>query len=176
MTTGAVESRLDRRGSRSGTPAPGPRRRPGAVLARVLGALFTMMAALQLADLAGFVAVLDTFRLGDAGVAWALAAVLLTGEVVSGLWLLFVPRYRPLGPAVVFAATSVLWSALAVQAFARGLAVPNCGCFGVYLAQPLRWWVLVQDGLLLIYATLLLRTAVRWTQAGGDVRTPSLPG
>jgi len=29
---------------------------------------------------------------------------------------------------------------------------------------------------LLIYATLLLRMAVRWRQAGGDVRTPSLPG
>ena len=173
MTAGAAEPRLGHLGlghpgSRSGTGGPGLRRRPGAVLARVLGALFTMMAALQLADLTGFVAVLGTFRLGGEGVAWALAAVLLAGEVVSGLWLLFVPQYRPLGPAVVFAMTSVLWSALAVQAFARGLAVPNCGCFGVYLAQPLRWWVLVQDGLLLSYAALLLRTAVRWQQGAAE--------
>lgn len=34
---------------------------------------------------------------------------------------------------------------LGIQAFARGLALDNCGCFGVYAAQPLRWWVLVED-------------------------------
>ncbi|MDQ4021650.1 MAG: hypothetical protein M3257_08520 [Actinomycetota bacterium] len=164
MSTHAVEPRLGLPGRHAGAPAPGSRR-AGTTLARVLGALFTMMAVLQLADLTGFVAVLDTFRLGGTGVAWALAAVLLTGEVVSGLWLLFVPRYRPLGPAVVFAATSVLWSALAMQAFARGLVLPNCGCFGVYLAQPLRWWVLVQDGLLLGYSALLLRGGA--LEAGG---------
>jgi hypothetical protein len=42
-------------------------------------------------------------------------------------------------------AVAVVWSLLAAQAFARGLAVGNCGCFGVRLGQPLRWWVLVED-------------------------------
>ena len=88
-----------------------------------------------------------------------LAVMLLAGELVSGLWLLVMPRRRPLIPAVVFALTSVLWSTLAVQAFARGLALDNCGCFGVYLAQPLRWWVLLQDAALLGYSALLLRAA-----------------
>jgi hypothetical protein len=35
----------------------------------------------------------------------------------------------------------------------------NCGCFGSYLPQRLTWFTLVQDGLLLIYAALLLRAA-----------------
>ncbi|MGI9003298.1 MAG: MauE/DoxX family redox-associated membrane protein [Pseudonocardia sp.] len=132
-----------------------------AILQRVLGGLFTVMAAFQLADLPGFVRVLETFQLGGTAVAWAIAMALLAGELVSGGWLLIVPRRRPLLPAWVFAATAVLWSALAAQAFARGLALDNCGCFGVYLAQPLRWWVLLQDAALLGYAALLLRAADR---------------
>jgi hypothetical protein len=140
---------------------PPSTRRRGTVLARLLGALFTAMATFQLADLRGFAGVLETFQLGGPGTAWTLAVALLIGELVSGVWLLVVPRYRPLVPAVVFAVTSMLWSALAAQAFARGLALDNCGCFGVYLAQPLRWWVLLQDAALLGYSVLLLRAATR---------------
>ncbi len=141
-----------------------------AILHRVLGGLFTAMAAFQLADLPGFVGVLETFQLGGA---WVLAVALLAGELVSGGWLLVAPGRRPLVPAVVFAATSVMWSALAAQAFARGLVLANCGCFGVYLAQPLRWWVLVQDAALLGYAALLLRAAVRAGRGYPPRRDPS---
>jgi hypothetical protein len=48
-----------------------------------------------------------------------------------------------------------------VQAYLRGLAVGNCGCFGVYLTQRLSLFVLAQDALLLLYAALLLRGALR---------------
>lgn len=132
-----------------------------AILHRVLGGLFLAMAAFQLADLPGFVGVLETFQLGGAGLALALAVALLAGELVSGGWLLVAPGRWPLVPALVFSATSVMWSALAAQAFARGLVLDNCGCFGVHLAQPLRWWVLVQDAALLGYSALLLRAAGR---------------
>lgn len=139
------------------------------ILHRVLGALFAVMAIFQLADLPGFVGVLETFQLGDA--AWTLAVALLAGELASGGWLLVAPGRRPLVPALVFAATSAMWSALAAQAFARGLVLDNCGCFGVYLAQPLRWWVLVQDAALLGYSALLLR-ARRPSTAGYLSRRP----
>ena len=45
----------------------------------------------------------------------------------------------------VAVAVAVGWTILGTQAFVRGLAVDNCGCFGVHLAQPLRWWVLLED-------------------------------
>ena len=134
------------------------RHRP-AILARLLGGLFTAMAAFQLADLPGFVGVLEAFQLGGSGTAWMLTVVLLAGELVSGLWLLVMPGVAPIVAAIVFALTSLLWSALAAQAFARGLTLANCGCFGVYLAQPLRWWVLLQDAALLGYSAVLLRSA-----------------
>ena len=47
------------------------------------------------------------------------------------------------------------------RAYLRGLAVDNCGCFGLYLSQRLSWFVLLQDALLLVYAALMIRSARR---------------
>ncbi len=129
------------------------RRRSGTVLPRLLGLLFLTMAGGQIRDQAGFRAILADYDFGNPDL---LAVLLLCGELLAGAWLVVSPRRNPIVPAVVFAGTSVLWSVLAAQAFARGLAIPNCGCFGVYLGQPLRWWVLLQDALLLLYSGLLL--------------------
>jgi hypothetical protein len=118
--------------------------------------LFLAMAAGQLSDMPGFRAILADYRWGDPEL---LSIALLGGELFAGGWLSFSPRRDPMVPAAVFAATALLWSGLAVQAFARGLVVENCGCFGVHLGQSLGWPVLVQDGLLLLYAAVLLRRA-----------------
>lgn len=66
-----------------------------------------------------------------------------------------------IAPVWVYTAVSLVWSGLAVQAFVRGLTVTNCGCFGSYFTQRLGWLVLVQDGLTLLYAAVLLRGARR---------------
>ena len=125
----------------------------------VFGALYAAMAAGQLASFGQMPAIMTAYRLvADAGAA-ALAVALISGELIGGLWLLARPRSRAITPVWVFAMVAVAWALLAVQAFARGLTVTNCGCFGIYLAQPLSWVVLVQDGLLLLYAGLLLRSA-----------------
>ena len=49
---------------------------------------------------------------------------------------------------------AVVWATLAAQAFARGLVVENCGCFAAYFTQELRWWVLLEDGYMLLLALL----------------------
>jgi hypothetical protein len=50
-----------------------------------------------------------------------------------------------------------LWSAVSVL---RGLKLPNCGCFGVFLARPLGWSTAVED-LVLVGASLGLWILVR---------------
>jgi hypothetical protein len=52
---------------------------------------------------------------------------------------------------------ALTWSALGAQAFARGLALESCGCFGVHLGQPLRWWVLLEDVELIVWSVLVWR-------------------
>jgi hypothetical protein len=103
------------------------------------------MATGQLADLPGFVEVLGDYDLGVAAVVWILAITLVLGEVVAGVLLLSGGAGARTMGAVAALTVAIAWSVLALSAFARGEAIQNCGCFGVYLAQPLRWLVLVED-------------------------------
>jgi hypothetical protein len=49
------------------------------------------------------------------------------------------------------------WSAVSVL---RGLKLPNCGCFGVFLVRPLGWSTVFED-LVLVGASLGLWVLVR---------------
>ncbi|CAN5791599.1 hypothetical protein BH24ACT3_BH24ACT3_01340 [soil metagenome] len=103
------------------------------------------MAAGQLADPAGFVDIMATYRIGGRAPAVVVSAALILGELLGGVGLLAGGPTRRRPAAVVALAVALVWSALGAQAFIRQLPLDNCGCFGVYLGQPLRWWVLVQD-------------------------------
>ncbi|KIE26060.1 hypothetical protein LK08_15960 [Streptomyces sp. MUSC 125] len=131
------------------------------MLRLVLGAVYTAMALGQLASLGRMPVVLGGYGLVHGASAGVLAVLLIVGELVCGLWFLTRPRSTVIAPVWVYSAVSLTWSVLAVQAYARGLAVDNCGCFGVYLTQRLGWFVLVQDALTLLYAAVLLRGARR---------------
>ncbi|MGP4050432.1 MauE/DoxX family redox-associated membrane protein [Streptomyces sp. 2A115] len=131
------------------------------VLRIVLGAVYTAMAAGQLASFGRMSGILAAYGLVTGAAATALAVALIAGELVCGIWFMARPRSNALVPVWVFTAVSMVWSLLAVQAYARGLTVANCGCFGSYLSQRLSWFVLVQDALMLFYAGLLLRGAFK---------------
>lgn len=120
----------------------------------VFAPLLLAMAAGQLADVGAFRLILEDYQvLGGAEHALSFAVPAL--EVIVGATLL---ARRRLPAAAVRAAAAgglvvaVFWTALASQAFARGLALDNCGCFGVYLGQSLRWWILVEDAEFLLLA------------------------
>ncbi|MEV0170357.1 MauE/DoxX family redox-associated membrane protein [Streptomyces sp. NPDC050803] len=131
------------------------------VLRLVLGTLATAMAVGQLASLTRMPAILGAYGLVHGTAAALLAVLLIVGELTCGLWFLGRPRSMAVAPVWTYTAVSLTWSALGVQAFARGVRVDNCGCFGLYLTQRLSWFVLVQDALTLLYAAVLLRGARR---------------
>lgn len=107
----------------------------------ILGLLLVAMGVGQLVDFGQFIDVIETYRLGSGWLATLLGGALLTAELIGGIGLL---ARRDFAPPVALA-VAVAWTVIGTQAFARGLVVPNCGCFGIHLSQPLRWWVLVQD-------------------------------
>jgi hypothetical protein len=119
------------------------------------------MAVGQLASFPRMPGILSAYGLVDGATAAVLAAGLIVGELVCGLWFLARPRSAAIAPVWVYTAVSVVWSSLAVQAYVRELTVDNCGCFGVYLTQRLGWLVLAQEALTLLYAGVLLRGARR---------------
>lgn len=124
-----------------------------------LAALLLAMAAGQLLSLQEFVAIIETYRFGPPQLAWPLALAIIGSELAGGAGLLG-PHTRRTAASTVTLAVAVAWTLLAVQAFVRGLDVQNCGCFGAYLGQELRWYVLVQDALFVAAAAWLwIRTA-----------------
>lgn len=139
-------------------------RPPFAALA--YGALLAAMALGQLADPAAFAAILATYRVPGRAEP-VLAAFVPAAELAVAAGLLgarVVPRPLASAAALGGLVVAVFWSTLAAQAFARGLSVPNCGCFGIYLAQELRWWVLLQDAYMLVLAAFAARAARRSTR------------
>lgn len=139
------------------------------VLRIVLGALYVAMAAGQLASFRHMPGILAEYGPAAGAAATALAVALIAGELVCGVWFLARPRSRAIVPVWVFTGVAVVWALLAVQAYARGLTVANCGCFGICLTQRLSWFVLAQDALLLLYAGLL--RAARRIPAASPART-----
>lgn len=113
------------------------------VARRALAVLLLAMALGQLSDVGGFVDILMAYEVGDRTAAWGIAVALMTGELLGGVGLL--RRGQRRRASLVAVLVAVGWTVLAAQAFLRGLAISNCGCFGVHLGQPLRWWVLLED-------------------------------
>jgi hypothetical protein len=124
------------------------------VAALLYGLLLTGMAVGQLVSLDAFEDALASYELPGGPHTTAVIG-LPALEVLAALGLLgarMLPRRAGHAAAVLGLVVAVAWTLLTVQAFARGLAVENCGCFGAYLVQELRWWVLLEDGYMVLLA------------------------
>lgn len=120
-----------------------PKSRPVARLTLAL-LLFTMAAG-QLSNPSGFIDILASYGIGGTALAGLAATALIVGEVTAAVGLVSRDQTRRYRAASVAVAVALAWGALGTQAFARGIALDNCGCFGVHAGQPLRWWVLIED-------------------------------
>lgn len=128
---------------------------------RILAVLLLAMAAGQLSNITGFVDIVATYQVGGHLLAWPLGAGLIAGEIAGGAGLLIPARaLSQQAAATVAVAVAAAWTLLGAQAFARGLPLNNCGCFGVHLGQPLRWWVLLEDAEFVILALWVRRGAL----------------
>ncbi|GAA4081866.1 hypothetical protein GCM10022233_73650 [Streptomyces shaanxiensis] len=87
------------------------------VLRLVLGAIYTAMGTGQLASLGEMPAILGGYGLVNDAAATLLTVVLIVGELVCGVWFLARPRSAAIAPVWVYTAVSLVWGALAVQAF-----------------------------------------------------------
>lgn len=94
-------------------------------------------------DLPGFVEVLVTCHAIPMPLLWP-AGLTITGlEWLLGVWILSGRRLATgtLAVAVLYSIYA-LWMAVGLL---RGLDLPNCGCYGVFYPQPLRWYSPLED-------------------------------
>lgn len=94
-------------------------------------------------DLPGFAQVVSTYQVFPDWAFMPVAIFITASEWILGAWMLS-GRRAPLanGIAAAMHASYAGWAALALL---RGIAVPNCGCFGVFLARPLTWQTVIED-------------------------------
>ena len=114
----------------------------------ILGILITGAGIGKLLDMRGFIAVIRTYELGlSTWLLWPIAILVIVFEIVLGLIILSGYHLH----------TAMLWSivmhvgyfVLLTTALFRGLALQNCGCFGVFLARPLTWASPIEDLILI---------------------------
>jgi len=115
----------------------------------------------KLLDMPGFYRVVDSYRALPGSAIAALAWSLALSELALGLWLLAsqTKRHWRVAASTAVLGLHLLYLAWLSVAFARGLNVPNCGCFGVFFPRPLAVRTFVEDGFLIVLAIVLLLSA-----------------
>jgi len=112
-------------------------------------------------DLSGFVEVLRTYQAFPDFALWPLALAVTGFEFVLGVWLLSGWRLQTSAlVALGLNAGYVVWMTISLL---RGLELSNCGCFGVFFPQPLRWYSPLEDLVLVAMCYALSRYATART-------------
>lgn len=119
------------------------RRRLAGILRYAIGLVLLAAAAGKLADVRGFAAVLETYRAFPAGALLALALGIPLAELGLAIWLLSGRRLAV--AAAGSAGMHAVYAGWSAASIARGVEIPNCGCFGVFLARPLTGMTVVED-------------------------------
>lgn len=132
----------------------------GKNLARIyLGALLGLMALGQILSFDSFANIIGTYQLPQIFDNIFITLVIIFLEIIAAVGLLWSKSPKKLTriAALCGLIVTLLWAFLAVQAFMRGLSLDNCGCFGSYLGQPLRWWILIEDALFVTLAAYVAK-------------------
>jgi hypothetical protein len=124
-----------------------------------IGFVLLATAAGKFLDVSGFARVLETYEAFPGWsvplLAWAIPSI----ELGLALWL-FSGRGLP-AAASASLAMHVVYAAWSAVSLLRGLKLSNCGCFGVFLARPLDWGTVVEDGVMAALSAALLLLARR---------------
>jgi methylamine utilization protein MauE len=120
----------------------------------LLGVLFFAQGLGKLLDVPGYTAALRRFPLVPAAAAHEVAVAWLCLELATGAALMVLGVVRGSVRALRIAAVATLliaaaYATLAFHGYLVGADVPNCTCFGVYLAQRLGGLILIQEALML---------------------------
>jgi hypothetical protein len=128
----------------------------------LLAAVFLATSLGKLLDIPGFAAILGGYRLLPDAILLPAALALALAElaVAGGL----IVRHTARRAAWVALLLGLGNAALLSATLLRGIALANCGCFGVYWPRPLRPWTPAED-LVLAALALAVLAGVRGRRA-----------
>lgn len=108
----------------------------------------------KLLDLHGFTDIVASYGVLPDALSFAAGTTLSVTELGLAVWLL--SGWRLAWAASLAALLHLAFLAWTALALARGLNIPNCDCFGVFLARPLTPLTLVEDGILFAVALAIV--------------------
>ena len=124
----------------------------------LIGGVLLASAVGKSLDLNGFVDVLVTYRLFPGWTLWPVAFMIIGIEWILAAWILSGWRL-PTG-ALFGLMLNGLCAVGLILTLVRGLDLPNCGCYGVFFPQPLRWYSPLED-LVLVGMCYALRSGAK---------------
>jgi len=131
---------------------------PG-ILRTFIGMVLFATAIGKLLDVRGFARILGSYQALPEALLLPLALTIPIAELVLAIWLFF--GLRLAGAAMTSAALHFAYAAWSAAGVLRGLRLPNCGCFGVFLARPLDWSTVAEDIVMVGLSLWLLTLAGR---------------
>jgi len=134
-----------------------------------IGAVLLATGIGKLLDVPGFQNVLVTYQMFPE---WSLPVIAI-GFVVVELRLaeeLLVGRDL-VRAAWLATALHVLFTVFASVTMLRGLDIPNCGCFGVFMARPLTWGTVAEDVFMTLVSAALYVAARKSSQDSKRITT-----
>lgn len=128
------------------------------VLRGFIGLVLLATGAGKLLDVRGFARILGSYRVLPEESLLPLALAIPIAELALAIWL-FSGR-RLAGAALISSAMHLLYAGWSAGGVTRGLELPNCGCFGIFLARPLGWSTVAED-IVMVGLSLWLLTLAR---------------
>ncbi|UCE64692.1 MAG: hypothetical protein JSU59_06085 [Nitrospirota bacterium] len=123
------------------------------VLQFFIGGMIFLSALGKSLDMPGFIEVLKAYQAFPPAALKSLAFCVTGIEFFLGFWIL--SGYRLSLSAWGAALLNTLYTGWMVITLLRGLAISNCGCFGVFFPQPLTWLTPIGDLVLVGMCVLL---------------------
>lgn len=109
----------------------------------LIGGVLLASAVGKSLDLPGFVDVLITYQLFPEWLLWPLAVGITGFEWALGAWIL--SGWRLATGALIALGLNSAYAIGLIITLVRGLDLSNCGCYGVFFPQPLRWSSPLED-------------------------------
>jgi uncharacterized membrane protein len=118
-----------------------------------LALIFGASAAIKFADLSEFRGALENYRIVPEELSLPASVVVPVGELGAAIGLL-IPRYHPAATMLLIFLLAIFTAAIGINMI-RGRLYIDCGCFGPMLRQPLSYWLLVRNGVLMLLGGLV---------------------
>jgi hypothetical protein len=113
----------------------------------------------KLLDVRGFARILRSYDALPEGSLLPLALAIPILELAVAIWL-FSGRQLP-GAALTSTAMHLVYAGWSAGGVIGDLKLPNCGCFGIFLARPLGWSTVAEDIFMVALSLWLLTLARR---------------